>query len=144
MRQRPLKMDAWGISFDAYKELYHFCQQYSEKKRRADDLLTLPGSALRVERMPGSDEGCIMPRGGGVSDPVVEVAMRREALLADCKMIEQAAIEADGELYPYILRAVTTRDGARAVRAPCGERYFRNVRKKFFYLLWCKRENVPF
>lgn len=58
MRQRPMKMDAWGISFDAYKELYHFCQQYGEKKRRADEFLTLPGSALRVERVPGSDEGC--------------------------------------------------------------------------------------
>ncbi len=125
IRHRPLKMDDWGISFDAYKELYHFCQQYSEKKREAADLLN---------PFAQSDG---MPHGkGGVSDPVSRAAIRREQLLRDVAMIEQAAIGADAQLYSYILRAVTTKDGMRSISPPCGERQFRAARRRFFHLLW--------
>lgn len=125
-------MDDWGISFDAYKELYHFCQQYGEKRRAAADL-------LKPSAQSGGDG---MPHGkGGVSDPVSRAAIRREQLLGDVKMIEQAAIAADAELYPYILHAVTTKDGMRSIRPPCGERQFRAARRRFFYLLWQMKSN---
>lgn len=136
VRQRPLKMDDWGISFDAYKELYHFCQQYREKKQEAEDLLTPPPGWQEVAALP-DESGCILPRGqGGVSDPVSRAAIRREQLLRDVAMIEQAAIGADPTLYSYILRAVTTKDGMRTIRPPCGDRQFRAARRRFFYLLW--------
>jgi hypothetical protein len=127
IRHRPLKMDDWGISFDAYKELYHFCQQYNDKKREAESLL--------MQSTQSGGEG--LPHGkGGVSDPVSRAAIRREVLLRDVAMIEQAAIGADAQLYPYILRAVTTKDGMRSISPPCGERQFRAARRRFFYLLW--------
>ncbi len=122
-----MKMDDWGISFDAYKELYHFCQQYGEKKREAADLLN-PSAQSGGDGMPHGQSG--------VSDPVSRAAIRREQLLRDVAMIEQAAIGADAQLYGYILRAVTTKDGMRSINPPCGERQFRAARRRFFYLLW--------
>ena len=81
MKQRPLKMDAYGISYDEYKELYHFCQQYNDKRRKLADMITVRGSSPRVE-VAHDGSACVMPHGkGSTSDPVLDMVIRRDALL---------------------------------------------------------------
>lgn len=142
---RPLKLDAWGISWEEYKELTYFCLQYAQKKRDAAALLTLKLSTPAPEtyHKSGKEYGTFMPRGSGhVSDPTAATAAKRDKLLRDVRMIEQAAQVAARDAgidSQYILRAVTTRDGTRktiaSMRVPIGERQFYNARRMFFWVL---------
>ena len=145
---RPLKLDAWGISWEEYKELTYFCLQYEQKKREAAALLTLKLSTPvpEIYHKNGKEYGTFMPHGSGhVSDPTAATAAKRDRLLRDVRMIEQAAEAAcrdAGEgMYPALVRAVTTRCGVQAVyadpdkRPPLGERQFYSLRRKFFWIL---------
>jgi len=148
---RPLKMAEWGISWERYRELQYFCLQYGQKKAEAEALLT-----LRISTPPpvtwthgGREYGAYLPRGGmGPGDPVAQLAAKRDRLLEDVRLIERAAAQAVldeglGEaLTPYLLRAVTTKNGVQAVfrarkghRPPCGERQFYALRRRFFAVL---------
>lgn len=135
-------MQDWGISFDEYRELYYFCLQYARKRSEANALLT-----LRVSTPPpaiGPDgTGVFLPKGsGGTSDPVAAVASKRERLLRDVNLIDQAAKLAGDDLAPYIIRAVTNRDGVNRVimDCPCGRRQFYAMRRRFFYILKTLRD----
>jgi len=141
---RPIKLDAWGISWEEYKELTYFCLQYDAKKREAAALLTIRLSTPTpaTYHKGGKEYGTFMPRGNHISDPVAATTAKRERLLNDVRIIEQAAIAAvhDSGLDPqYLLRAVTTRDGTRKTLAsmgvPMGERQFYALRRKFFWVL---------
>ena len=132
---RPVKLDDWGISWEEYKELTYFCLQYDQKKREAAALLTLKLSTptpevyyterkIKLEngqeRKVKTKHGTFMPHGSGyISNPTVATAEKRERLLRDVRMIEQAAYAAcedEGEyFYPALMKAVTTRSGVQAV-----------------------------
>lgn len=132
-KRRP---DKWEITWDEYKELDYFCRQYARKKQEADALLTLRVSTpAPVTTSDGS--GVFIPHGGTTSDPVSATAEKREKLLRDVDMIDRAAGQAGGELAPYLLRAVTRRDGLRRilVDCPCSERSFYRMRRRFFFIL---------
>lgn len=159
---RPINLDAWGITWEEYKELTYFCLQYEQKKREAAALLTIRVSTPMPEKYytkrkitlsNGQEKevrvlhGVYLPHGSGhVSDPVAATAAKRERLLRDIRMIEQAA-KAAGELkdgysiYASLLRAVTTRGGVQAamanpdVRPPCTNSEFYAARRKFFWIL---------
>lgn len=150
MKNRPLNMDAYGISYDAYMELLHFCRQYREKKVELDGMIGISSSLPRPQPYTVTREkngkviketwGCVTPHGQGVtSDPVFDTVVRREKLQRELHQIEQSAIEAAPEMYQYLLRAVTTRDGYQEVRPPCGPNQFADLRRRFFYILWQKR-----
>lgn len=142
---RPIKLDEWDISWEEYKELTYFALQYERKKREAAALLTIRLSTPipATYHKGGKEYGTFLPHGSGhVSDPVAATAAKRDRLLRDVRMIEQAANVAaeDSSINPqYVIRAVTTRDGLRKVRAsmgvPIGERQFYKVRRKFFWVL---------
>lgn len=146
---RPLKLDAWGISWEEYKELTYFCLQYEQKKRDAAALLTLKLSTPvpEIYHKAGKEYGTFMPHGSGhVSDPTAATAAKRDRLLGDVHMIEQAAMAAGRlkngySIYPSLLRAVTTRGGVQAAmtdtdtRPPCGKNEFYEARRKFFWIL---------
>ena len=159
---RPIKLDDWGISWEEYKELAYFCLQYDKKKRDAAALLTLRIStpapeiyftehkiqtANGKERIVKVPHATFIPRGGNrTSDPTAATAAKRERLLADVRMIEQAALAAsvldDGHsIYAALLQAVTTRGGVQSVMAdedtkpPCGKNEFYAARRKFFWIL---------
>ena len=159
---RPIKLDAWNITWEEYKELTYFCLQYEHKKSEAAALLTIKISTpvpemyytKRIVTLNNGQEkavrvahGLYMPHGSGqISDPVAATAAKRERLLRDVRMIEQAAREAgklkDGyNVYSALLRAVTTRSGVQAVyantdiRPPCSEKEFYAIRRKFFWIL---------
>lgn len=138
---RPIKLDEWGITWEEYRELAYFCLQYEQKKREAAALLTLKLSTPTpvTFKKNGLEYGEFMPHGSGIGDPTARTMERREHLLRDVRLIERAAECAAGEMAPYILRAVTTKDGARKVRAalkvPMGERQFYEMRRRFFWML---------
>ena len=158
---RPIKLDEWGISWEEYKELTYFCLQYNQKKREAAALLTIKISTpvpdvyyteRKVVLLSGQEKtikvkhGTFQPHGSGqTSDPTVATAAKRDRLLRDVRMIEQAAraaCEDAGEgMYPALLKAVTTRSGVQAVyanpdtRPPRGEKQFYLLRRKFFWIL---------
>lgn len=154
---RPLKLDEWGISWEEYKELTYFCLQYNRKKADAAALLTIKLSTptpAKYHKKIGDkmvEFGTFMPHGSGhVSDPVAATAAKRDRLLNDIRMIEQAArgaSDAARELYKfevdprYIIRAVTQRSGVQALyanpdtRPPMGERQFYTVRRIFYWIL---------
>lgn len=82
-----------SISRYAYAELRAFCRQYGEKKSRAAALAGVSSPALTG-----------MPHATGISDPVSRAVERRERLLRDCNMIEQAAaIPSDGAWYHALI-----------------------------------------
>lgn len=82
-----------SISRYAYAELRAFCRQYSEKKSKAAALADVSSPALTG-----------MPHATGISDPVSRAVERRERLLRDCNMIEQAAaVPSNGAYYHALI-----------------------------------------
>ena len=144
---RVVPVDEWGVKWEEYKELSHFCLQYNDKKRDAAALLTIKLSTPTPEtyHRNGREYGTFMPHGyGHISDPVAATAAKRERLLSEVRLIEQSAIAAshDTGVDPrYILKAVTQRGGMDSLyanpdtRPPIGERQFKRLRRKFFWIL---------
>ena len=136
--KRGIKLDEWNITWDEYRELYYFCQQYARKKREADNLLTLRISTPQPVTAPNGAAEFMPHGGGGTSDPVAAAAEKRERLLRDVGLIEQAARIAGEELSPWLLQNVTTREGIAKIIAngcPCSMSTFYRMRRKFFGVL---------
>ena len=81
-----------------------------------------------------------MPSGSGSSNETEALAIRRMELKKKIETIEQTAIEADAELYPYILKAVTNewatfRYLKDSLGMPCEKDMFYERRRKFYYLM---------
>lgn len=157
---RVVEVDAWGVTWEEYKELTYFCLQYEQKKRDAAALLTIRVSTPVPEKYytertitlaSGKEtkvkvlHGVYMPHGSGqTSDPVAATAAKRDRLLKDVRMIEQAAHIAvmDTKIADrHLIKAVTKRGGVQAVyanpndRPTVGERQFHEIRRKFFWIL---------
>lgn len=148
---RPIALDSWGISWEEYKELTYFCLQYDQKKRDAAALLTtrISTPAPATYHRAGKEYGTFLPHGSGrTSDPTAATAAKRDRLLRDVRMIEQACAAAvldahdiSGKLYAALLRAVTTRSGVQSVyanpdtRPPCGKNEIYVARRRFFWIL---------
>jgi hypothetical protein len=127
---RPLNTKRYEISRHRFWELYHFCLQYNEWK---DELKWATDTMKSVQITD-------MPHGTGVGDPTKELAIRREKLSSQCKLIEETAMETDAELWEYILKGVTTEEATytylrQIMRIPCGKNQYYQKRRKFFYLL---------
>lgn len=130
--KRDLKLDNYGITKEAYRELEYFCLQYEKKKRSLSECYSL--------RSPVCSD---MPRSGGTGNPTAKQALNAIKLQKDLCLIEQTAIEASRELYPYLLKNVTDRSMTyEKMAVPCGRRQFYEYRRLFFYLLWAKMGNT--
>lgn len=151
MREYRINMTAWGLSRWAYEELRAFCRQYPEKKATAAALLGI-NSSSRVEehRLPnGKMIGAVMPRGNRTSDQVADAAAKRAPLLADCAMIESAAIETDGGRWMNALilnccHGVGYELIDPAVLPNCNRNAFFQARREFFFRLYSARNGVYF
>lgn len=70
---------------------------------------------------------------------------RREAIegnalrRTDLELIEQSAVEADPDIFPYILKNVTEGIPYEYMDVPCGRKQFYEARRVFFILLAQKR-----
>lgn len=133
---RPLNHDKYGISRNRFKELYYWCLQYNEWREELK-YSTDTVRAIEITDMPVAHES---------GDPTQKLAIRRAQLEKNCRMIEQAAIEADPDIYSYILKAVTneyvTYRHLRLIEEmPCGKKTYYDRRRRFYWLLDQKKIN---
>lgn len=133
-RVRPTNKQ-YNISAHRFYELYHFCLQYNEWR---DEL------KYKTDTV-GSPEITDMPIASGNGDNTQQLAMRRIMLAENCKLIERTAKEADSEIYPYILKAVTNEGVSynylkMCMDIPCGKDMYYDRRRRFYWLLSQKKE----
>ncbi|MCL2853650.1 MAG: hypothetical protein FWE20_11610 [Defluviitaleaceae bacterium] len=126
--KRDLKLDTYGISKARYRELYYFCLQYRDMVKAKLGCYFLDGRSL--DGLRGK---------GGKTDATAQKAVKAAMLGEKILLIEQTAQEADAELYPWILEAVTTGKSWEEVCPPCGIRQFRQLRRKFYTSLDAKK-----
>ena len=111
------------ISKYRYLELKNFCFQYPEWRRKLK-LLNWYGQA---------GDG----RGSDISKPVERQVVVREKLLNSMRMIEQSAIEADPDIFDWIIKGVTegvSYSDLRLSGLPCSKDYYYDRYRRFF---WC-------
>ena len=123
IRKRDMKLSDYNISRAKYNELKYFCMQYEEKKREIHNSYGL--GAVVGDGMPGN--------------AVERVAIRNVMLQKDVEMIEQTAMEADPDIYQWLLKNVTEGIGYDYLAVPMSRNRFYDSRKYFFYLLAQKR-----
>ncbi len=127
---RPISQGKWGITKHAFYQAYHFAMRYGEFK----DILKYKTNTMGSRGIDG------MPKGSDTGDATQNLAIIRQQAAYNCKIIKQTAIEADGDIYQYILKAVTE-DGVTfkylktVMNIPCGKDMFYDRRRKFYYLL---------
>ena len=126
MNVRPISEKKYNISKHRFRELYYFCLQYQEwldeLKYKTDDV-----SSVGITNMPTSHN---------TNSNVERLALRRAQLEEKCKILEQTAIEADPELYQYILKAVTNEGISynylkMVMNIPCCKNVWYDRRRKF-------------
>lgn len=132
MKKKRLRDMSWedcGISKNRYDELKAFCLQYEEKKSK-------------ISRGIGSMNYDGMPKGNYKENPLEGKAIRNVMYQKDCEMIEQAAIAASSEIYPYIIKSVTNDLSYRLIeyderlgRIPVGINEFYAYRRLFYHYL---------
>ena len=124
-----------GISQDRYQELLHFCRQYPEWKLEANSLI-----GIRAIKADG------LPHGNGTSDPVAQMAERREKLIEKIAIVDECARAiANGDWYAALIQNVcigksyTQMD--RALMPTSDKNAFFRKRREFFDLLDKKKTN---
>lgn len=127
---RTLNKDKYNISNYRFRELYYFCLQYEEWKEQLKD----KRNPLKAMQMSG------MPTSGNPGNPTESAAIICAELSMKCNMIEQAAKEADPELWEYIIFAVTHENITfhflkLQKKIPCERDRYYNSRRKFYYHL---------
>ena len=125
-RVRNLTWSDYSISKAKYQELKYFCMQYPEKKRAVS-------YGLSAVQYTG------MPKGTSVGSPTEQQALRNARLQQEIELIEQTAIEASAEIYPWLLQNVTEGIGYDYLDVPMSRSDFYGYRRYFFYLLAQKR-----
>lgn len=131
-----IKNKYW-IEKHRYYELKHFCLQYPEWKKMYADFENLSMPLSMIERVPTSN----LP-----GDPTAKRAMMKYYYSERIKVIEKTAMEADGYLYQYIIKAVTEGLSYTYLKTklgiPCGKDMYYDRYRRFFWLLNHNRENV--
>lgn len=129
MSKKDLSLKKYNISKERYRELKYFCLQYEEWKRQLSF-----GASLQPQKLTG------MPSAQNrKSNPTEDAAVKMCELREKCALIEQTAIEADAELYQYLIKNVTEGIPYEYMPVPSGRRQFYELRRKFFFLLSQKR-----
>jgi hypothetical protein len=118
------------ISRHRYYELKHFCLQYPEWKKayNAIDDMLIPSPNL--DKVSSSNE---------LANPTERCALAKAYYANRIEMIERAAMDADSELYDYILKAVTEDLSFTHLKTkleiPCGKDMYYDRYRKFFWIL---------
>ena len=131
---RPINQEKYKISKHRFLELYHFCMQYQEWK---DELKYLTDTMKGINISEGA-------KGTGTGSATEQLAIKRSELREKCELIEQTAMEADPEIYQYIIKGATTDYASykylrEIMRIPCCKNVYYERRKKFYWLLSRKK-----
>lgn len=120
----------YWIDKHRYHELKHFCMQYLIWKKTYAALEELSLTSATFERIPSGN----MP-----SDLTAKYATRKAYYAERISLVEKAAMEADEDLYVYILKGVTEGLSYTYLKArlqiPCGRDMYYDRYRKFFYIL---------
>ena len=110
-------------------ELKHFCLQYPRWKKTYAAIVELSASSGHIGSIGKS----------GPSDITAKCALKKMFYSEKIKMIEQAAIEADPDLWYYILKAVTEGYSYTYLQSklniPCSRDTYYDRYRRFFWLL---------
>lgn len=135
IRPELSQKNKYWIDKHRYYELKHFCLQYGEWKKKYADLLDFSISTYSFDRFGSA---------GGYSDLTAKYAMEKAGYAEKIKIVEQSAIEADSDLYPYILKAVTEDLSYTYLRTtldiPCSRDMYYDRYRRFFWLLSKSRD----
>lgn len=127
--QLSVKNKYW-IDKHRYYELRHFCLQYPDWKKNCLSLDSLSAK---------NNDLLLSTKGNGISKPTENAAEARAYYLNRIRIIEQAAKNADADLWPYILKAVTEDLSYNYLKLrlemPCCKDTYYDRYHKFFYLL---------
>ena len=130
IRPEVSKSNKYWISKHRHYELKHFCLQYPEWKRSYADQTGLLVSSLSFERAAS---------GNIPSDLTSKYAMKRAYYGDRIDLVERVAMDADKELYTYILKAVTEGLSYSYLKSkmniPCGKDLYYDRYRRFFWLL---------
>lgn len=122
------KRNEYYLEKHRYYELKHFCLQYLNWKREYDNLDGYSSNLI---------DG--MPRSFGISNKTATYAEKRVLCFNNMMKVEQAALESDGDLASYILKAVTEGHSYNYLRTvlniPCSRDIYYNRYRRFFWLL---------
>lgn len=120
----------YWIDRHRHYELKHFCLQYPAWKKSYYAYNELCISSSSFERVPSSN----IP-----SDLTAKYAMLRAQYAEKINLIERAALEADEDLYLYILKAVTEGLSYTYLKTvhgiPCSRDTYYDRYRRFFWLL---------
>ena len=118
----------YWIDRHRFYQLKHFCLQYKYWKKLYSTLHDI--SVSSVNDIPG-------PK--GLSDLTANCAIRKVEVANRIKMVESAAIEADRELWYYIVKAVTEGLSYTQLKTqfdiPCSRDTYYDRYRRFFWLL---------
>lgn len=128
VRKRDMKLSDYNISRAKYNELKYFCMQYEEKKQELHR-----GYGLGAVINDG------MPKGNMSGNPVERTAIHNAMLQTDIELIEQTAMEADADIYQWLIKSVTEGIPYEYMDVPLSRTKFYDSRRYFFYLLAQKR-----
>lgn len=129
-RRKDLKVR--NLSVLRYRELKYFCLQYPEwKKELLHNRCTYGLKSPILKDVPSGTE---------LVSITEDVALRNIELENNCRLVEQSAIEADSEIYQYILKNVTEQVSYEYLNVPCCRNYFYKAKNKFFQILSNKKK----
>ena len=120
----------YWIDKHRHYELKHFCLQYPYWRKRYSEYCDIGPNLSKFEQIYS---------GSMTSDTTANWAMKRVYYSERIHLVEKAALEADKNLYRYILRAVT--EGLsytylkNVLEIPCGKDLYYDRYRKFFWLL---------
>lgn len=125
---RPVisKKSPYYISKDRYYELKHFCLQYKDFKRRI---------ALEASKMSLKGVSVIGRRSIGEIDRTGDLATNLALYWHYIKIIENACLEAGGDISKWLFKAVTEGKSYAVLNPPCCKEYFYQRYRRFYYLL---------
>lgn len=122
------KKNPYWVEKHRYYELKHFCLQYPEWKR---EYVSYTGYSIHVLGTSGQTSD--------ISDPTYRCVESRNSYFKKMELVEQTAIRADGDLYSYILTAVTEDRSYNYLLSVMGIPSCRDVYytayRRFFWLL---------
>lgn len=135
IRPQISEKNKYWINKHRHYELKHFCLQYPTWKKLYLDALESTLSAAAIERTSNTN----IP-----SDITSKYATKTAYYSEKIAMIEKAAMEADSDLYSYILKAVTEGLSYTYLRTqmniPCGKDLYYDRYRRFFWILSNSRD----
>ena len=123
------KKSEWNITKHEFYTAYHYALQYDDWKNMIE-----AESNLSAIVQSG------MPHGSGTSDPTYTKALKISEYRDKMRLIEETVREAGEEIYIWLLCAVTNENCtfnylSTKMNIPCGQTYYYDKRRKFYYLL---------